>query len=649
MGKIYGLALTAEVGLESANSLVRVILVADAGEYLVYEGYPRIFDTATYMIRRFCEETCALDGIEPVALRIQVEDAAIDIQSIDYIDSYEKLDAQVTSRGVVPYSQKIKKEQDQYKIHKINEKNLTWVAEETSVSRLPYQEKKNLFATYVTAHGALPNLQGFEYYGGGIFELERAAETLFEATGALSDLPTAWDWRNVHGQNWVTAVKDQGQCGSCWGFAAVAATETLINLFYNQHLDMDLSEQDVLSCSGGGNCDDGGYYGIAARYIRDTGVVDEACFPYEASDLPCANKCTDPNETVKIAGYTGLYSLFSEEALKRFIIEKGAVGGSLYYWWHVMQLVGYGTVNEGDIIYFGKTASKNKVVGPNSKYIGQTYWLFKNSWGNDWGEAGFCNIILKIEDVYTTPMDELDSVFAVTGPIDTAVGVYEINCVDEDGDGYCNWGISDYKPDTCSLDCGDVKDCDDSDPSIRGCLWIECSDGVDNDGDGEIDAEDGGCDGTATDNDETDCGDGACEGGETPADCAADCGQPECNDGIDNDGDGAVDLDDAGCSGSTDHDETNCLDAVCEGGETQESCPEDCGYPNSCGDTDGGQAPTLLGTVSGYYQGVPYSETDYCIDGSVLREYYCITDNLHDYYDYDCSLIGRSCLAGQCQ
>jgi hypothetical protein len=48
----------------------------------------------------------------------------------------------------------------------------------------------------------------------------------------------------------------------------------------------------------------------------------------------------------------------------------------------------------------------------------------------------------------------------------------------------------------------------------------------------------------------------------------------ECNDGTDNDGDLAADYpDDAGCSSSTDNDETDCGDSRCEGGET-------------CGDTD---------------------------------------------------------------
>jgi hypothetical protein len=39
-------------------------------------------------------------------------------------------------------------------------------------------------------------------------------------------------------------------------------------------------------------------------------------------------------------------------------------------------------------------------------------------------------------------------------------------CVDEDGDGYCNWGISATKPSTCPSFCNARRDCDDSNPSL---------------------------------------------------------------------------------------------------------------------------------------------------------------------------------------
>lgn len=51
------------------------------------------------------------------------------------------------------------------------------------------------------------------------------------------------DWRAVGG---VTAVRDQGSCGSCWAFSALGAVESsrLINL----GIEQDLSEQQLVNC-----------------------------------------------------------------------------------------------------------------------------------------------------------------------------------------------------------------------------------------------------------------------------------------------------------------------------------------------------------------------------------------------------------------
>lgn len=103
--------------------------------------------------------------------------------------------------------------------------------------------------------------------------------------------------------------------------------------------------------------------------------------------------------------------------------------------------------------------------------------------------------------------------------------------------------------------------------------------------------------------------------------------KPECSDKIDNDGDGLVDLADSGCSGRKDTDESNCGDGVCEGGETYGSCPSDCPPPDSCSDyVDGGFMIRRFGTTSGYLDGSSYSYDDYCTDSSNVMEYYCSGD-----------------------
>jgi hypothetical protein len=157
-----------------------------------------------------------------------------------------------------------------------------------------------------------------------------------------------------------------------------------------------------------------------------------------------------------------------------------------------------------------------------------------------------------------------------------------------------------------------------------------CNDNVDNDGDNYIDwPDDPGC-ANKQDNSEL-----------NP--------NIECDDGSDNDGDNTIDYpDDVGCNSPTDNDETNCGDSVCEGGEVCDVCVADCGYCDSCSDTDGGLVYTIQGTVSGYSGGSPYNNTDYCISSSLLREYYCSGDSPYS-YDYTCPVnMSQTCINGAC-
>lgn len=124
----------------------------------------------------------------------------------------------------------------------------------------------------------------------------------------------------------------------------------------------------------------------------------------------------------------------------------------------------------------------------------------------------------------------------------------------------------------------------------------------------------------------------------------------ECRDGIDNDGDTYIDWpNDPGCANKNDNDESNCGDGICEGEETPENCPEDCGYPDSCSDTDGGWEVFLQGTVSGYNLGDPYEHTDYCWDAQWLVEHFCIGNQYSSsFHDCDTGNYTMQCSNGAC-
>ena len=445
---ITGLSISGTAILNhTSNSLIRITLQDDYNtEWLVYELFPLLADSSFVSFNNVAYETSVLDNITAKQLNIKIINASLQL-----------IDINTSNQSVASYSlqqAQVLEAQSSYIIDKLNEnlerRNIPWRAGETSVSQMTYEEKKAMFG------GEVPNLGGFEYYKGGIFimpdyesaDSNEGAATLSTTEEDEDPYVKEWDWRNRHGKNWMTPAKVQGDCGSCWAFAAMGAVEAYCNLYYNRQLNLNLSEQELVSCTHKDQkgCD-GGHPSHALNYIKKNGVMDENSFPYIAIDGNCDDKPDISTERIKIGNY--IYRLGD----RRKYLYNSPLAVVLYKNRHHVVLAGYKTVQAGEE-YISEDLMSKITIEEGDSLIGTTAWLLKNSWGEDWGDNGFAYVITNdLNDTYSIT----DSIISLN------YNDSDIVIEDLDNDGYYIWGLRE-KPDSLPDWIPNTPDGDDSNP-----------------------------------------------------------------------------------------------------------------------------------------------------------------------------------------
>ena len=467
---IEGFAITGKIVQYDEKSFVRIILEDKEGhEFVVVESNKLYNDVDTLDLSDYCEETKILPYVSPSVLRIYVNNASLEISQIAWNPSELNLRNQV--KRMARQKEKAffyRREQSQYIVNRINENNRIhkrlWRASNTELSIMPWAERKKL-----GVDDKCPPT-GFEYYASGIFEFGEAQNEQIPRDSSVSPYVDSFDWRNRHGINWMTPVKEQ-QGNTCWAFAAVGVTEALVNLYFNRKIDYNLSEQEVVSCSGCGYTG-GGQAGPALAWIAVHGVSEEDAFPFSNSDEPCSNmgeydELITLNGTSVVSNYTN-----NTDEVKKALIKYGPMAsGTVYYSsngsnmytsvGHAMTLVGYATLHGDTIQYMSGSIQEPNyfdVIQSGDNRIGKTYWIFKNSYGTNlyYLHQGYSYVLFNDQDCFRQP-------YYATTPVSSLLySDSSIVCEDIDGDGFYNWGIG-PKPAHCLSWVPDTPDGDDSD------------------------------------------------------------------------------------------------------------------------------------------------------------------------------------------
>ena len=224
-----------------------------------------------------------------------------------------------------------------------------------------------------------------------------------DGVGIQSLLPR-FDWREL---GIVSPVKNQGNCGSCYAFSAIAAMESKVAI--DGGGITDFSENNAKECSweeqvdwGTGSCS-GGNSGMMTNLFSILGTVLESCDPYVADDVDCGTDC--PYQRTVLGwglvsggaggglGLLGASAVPDTAVLKAYLQTYGPLmvsmyaGDSLNRQWE-NELKGY----EGaKTLYYPGTQQPNHAVllvgwDDSLQHAGGTGgWIVKNSWGTNWG------------------------------------------------------------------------------------------------------------------------------------------------------------------------------------------------------------------------------------------------------------------------
>lgn len=200
-----------------------------------------------------------------------------------------------------------------------------------------------------------------------------------------TNFPAHLDWRDMDGNNYLTAIKDQGYCATCAAFGFSSTFEASIKVgLKNPFIEPDVSEQFLFSCSGG-NCFSGRVALEMLYLMQDTGIPDESCLNYHPVYAGCGQACDDvENRVMRPSSIEPIWNA-NPETIMAYLQDSPIAAPMFWYYEHYDY--------EGGIYHCptGKPDSLHTVtlIGYDRD---EKYWITKDQWGENWGENGYMRV-----------------------------------------------------------------------------------------------------------------------------------------------------------------------------------------------------------------------------------------------------------------
>lgn len=231
--------------------------------------------------------------------------------------------------------------------------------------------------------------QGLKNYQPPLISFIANNESLQDNTNPLdnTNLQDHWDWRQLHGHNWLTPVTAQiASCGDCTMHAMASAYESQYKISFGlPWLTPKISIKEGFMC-GGGQCSSGWSAEQVLEYGKKVGFVDHSCGEQITTYESCKqNICTDSEyRRYKIENYQAV----TRGTLDVLKIRKALLHGPV--------LTTMGIYDDFYCYFWGvyKKMSENPpLAGHMIVIVGydklKKAWIVKNSWGDNWVEKGY--------------------------------------------------------------------------------------------------------------------------------------------------------------------------------------------------------------------------------------------------------------------